>query len=237
MLMSVIVANDSGGSTSGSIDEATTASSPPPTFAEGKGTAPLSPPPLVSRTPRKVNGAAAVSSAGAAGRSDTLNPSGNVRRNSSKQRRERKPPPSPPKQQQQQSEGKEGEGEVKEWGEGAGGGTNMTSPSASEQPQQNDEQDMRQLGKRGMWREALEVLGRVPEPSQREYVAAIAACDFAGEPRQALRVHALMVEQGLKPTPVRESSSSVTGGSAGGGLMLLAYILSTASDTVMTSHR
>lgn len=84
----------------------------------------------------------------------------------------------------------------------------MISSAASEQPPQQKEQEMSRLGKTGMWREVLEVLGSIPEPSQREYVAAIAACDFAGEPRQAFRVHALMVEQGLKPTPVRRSEGA-----------------------------
>ena len=209
MLMSVIVANDgSGGSTSGSVDEATAASTPPPPppppkFHEGKGAAPQPLPPLVSPKPRKVNGGtgAAVSDAGpAAGRSDS---SGGPRRNNSKQRRGRKP------QQQQHSERKGGQAEGKECGTGAGDGQrgkNVTSPSSTsgqQPPQQHKEQEMRRLGKRGMWRDALEVLGSIPEPSQREYVAAIAACDFAGEPRQAFRVHALMVEQGLEATPVR----------------------------------
>lgn len=209
MLMSVIVANDggSGGSTSGSVDEATAASSsPPPPFPEGKSTAPQPLPPLVPPTPRKVNGAAtAVSAGAAAGRSPgTRNPSGSIHGNSGKQRRGRKT------QQQQQSEGEGDESEGKKWGRGAGGGANMTSSSAAEQPQQT-EQEMRRLGKTGMWRQVLEVLGSIPEPSRREYVAAIAACDFAGEPRQALRVHALMVEQGLKPTPVRKEAQGGEG--------------------------
>eukprot|EP00752_Nemacystus_decipiens_P016473 g14726.t1 len=212
MLMSVIVANDSssGGSSSGSIDEATAASSsssPPPPFPEGKNTLPQPLPPLVPPTPRKVNGAAAVNSPGAAGRpSDSSNPRCSTHGNNGKQRRGRKP------RQRQQSGGKEGEGvgegvgegEAKgeRWSQGAGGATNMTcSSSTLEEPRRKEEQEIRRLGKTGMWREALEVLGSIPEPSQREYVAAIAACDFAGEPRQAFRVHALMVEQGLKTTP------------------------------------
>eukprot|EP00903_Cladosiphon_okamuranus_P008809 g8436.t1 len=215
MLMSVI-ASDSGG---GSIDGATAASSPPPPFPEGKGTAPKPLPPLVSPIPRKINGgAAATVDDGPPGSrsSGSRNPRGSsFRRNNSKQRRGRKPEQQQQQrrrrqqQQQQHSEEKEGEEGGEELRAGAGGGTNMTSPrsctSEQEPPpprqQKAQEQEMRRLGKKGMWREALELLGSIPEPSQREYVAAIAACDFAGEPRQALRVHALMVEHGLKPTP------------------------------------
>lgn len=201
MLMSVIVANDSsGGSTSGSINEATAASSPSSPSPEGKKSAPQRLPPLVSPAPRKVNGAAAEAAAAAAGRSDNLTPD-SIRRNNSKQGGGRKP------QQQQESEGEKDEDGEKKWG-GPAGGTNMTSPSLNSEQQLNSERqqrehEMRRLGKKGMWREALAVLASIPEPSQRQFVAAIAACDFSGEPRQAFRMHALMVEQGLKPTAVR----------------------------------
>lgn len=66
------------------------------------------------------------------------------------------------------------------------------------------EVEMRQLGKMRRWRGALEVLASIPSPSERHYLAAILACDWSGEPRQALRVHGMMVTAGIAPSPVSE---------------------------------
>lgn len=66
------------------------------------------------------------------------------------------------------------------------------------------EVEMRQLGKMRRWRDALEVLASIPSPSERHYLAAISACDWSGEPRQALRVHGMMVTAGIAPSPVSE---------------------------------
>lgn len=65
------------------------------------------------------------------------------------------------------------------------------------------EHEMRRLGKKRRWKDVLEVLRSIEAPSVGHYVAAIAACDLAGEPKQALRVHGLMIESGAEPSPVR----------------------------------
>ena len=66
------------------------------------------------------------------------------------------------------------------------------------------EREILQLGKARRWREALAVLASIPAPNEKHYVAAISACDWSGEPRQALRLHGLMVAEGIPPSPVRE---------------------------------
>lgn len=64
------------------------------------------------------------------------------------------------------------------------------------------ELEMRQLGKMRRWRDVLGVLASIPSPSERHYLAAISACDWSGEPWQALRVHGMMVASGISPSPV-----------------------------------
>lgn len=202
VLMSVIVAdgnsNSSGGG-GGSIDEAAASASPPP-FP--KGEKPVTPRPLPPSQPpippRTMNGGAVDSdtAAGSAGRSTYINTGSGPQR--------RRPRPSAKQLQQQQllqSTGGDQETDRHE-------GDVRPIPELEQQQQQQQQQrslEIRRLGKAGRWRDALELLSSLSAPGRTEYVAAIAACDYAGEPRQALRVHALMVELGVKPTPVRGS--------------------------------
>ncbi len=211
MLMSVIVANDS----SGSVDEATAAaaaaaaSSQTSPSLNGEAAGPQPRPPLASPAPRKVNGAAsAVESSKAAGRSDIRSSSSSSATGNSGRRRRRRR--AKDLAQSKKDEEEEELGQQQQQEEEEEGGTNMNSLSSASELEQQQRQRMRRLGKQGMWRQVLEMLASIPAPSQRQYVAAIAACDFAGEPRQALRVHTLMVEQGLKPCPVRALSPVLT---------------------------
>lgn len=100
------------------------------------------------------------------------------------------------------------------------------TPSRQQQQQPADgkgksshalEHEMRRLGKKRRWKDVLEVLRSIEIPSVGHYLAAIAACDLAGEPKQALRVHGLMVESGAKPSPVRNGSGGRGGGGCEGG--------------------
>ncbi|CAM9449620.1 unnamed protein product, partial [Ectocarpus fasciculatus] len=200
VLMSSVAASDSGssGSSGGSMNTAA-ASSP---FPEGEDAAalPRPLPPLLPPAPStgQLNGGVTTNSAatlpGAARSSETnnINNTSSGARKGQRRRRARGPPQ---RREEKQDEEKDGR-EESDWG--------SSTPQQLEQQQQQQAkaQEMRRLGKKGKWEEALEVLRSIPAPRKKqEYVAAIAACDLAREPRQALRVYALMVQQGLKPTP------------------------------------
>lgn len=65
------------------------------------------------------------------------------------------------------------------------------------------EEEMRKLGRRGQWRKAISLLEGLDAPSERQFGAAIEACEAAQEPRQALRVYEMMIDSGIAPHPVR----------------------------------
>ncbi|CAM9679718.1 unnamed protein product, partial [Ectocarpus sp. 8 AP-2014] len=208
VLMSSVAASDSGSNSGGSMNTAAAAaaaaaSSP---FPEGEDAAalPRPLPPLLPPAPStgQLNGGGVSTNSAAtlseAARSSEAN---NINTSSASEAQGRRRARGPPQRREEKQNEEKDVSQEKQWGP-------FTSQLEQQQQQQQEEQqakaqEMRRLGKKGKWREAIEVLRSIPGPSRQkqEYVAAIAACDFAREPRQALRVHALMVQQGLEPTP------------------------------------
>ncbi|CAM9283116.1 unnamed protein product, partial [Scytosiphon promiscuus] len=208
VLMSVIVADGSSsgggsGGGGGSIDEAAASSTSPP-FSTGDETPtprllPSSQPPIPRRT--AVNGDVVdPTPAGASAASKSAGRSTYINTGSSAPKRRRPRTPAEQQQQQQQQPAVQSSGENQE--ETQHESSTITPELELEQQEQEQrQQEIRRLGKAGRWRDVLELLASIRAPSRAEYVAAIAACDYAGEPRQALRVHALMLERGIKPSP------------------------------------
>ncbi|CAB1110596.1 unnamed protein product [Ectocarpus sp. CCAP 1310/34] len=203
VLMSSVAASDSGSNSGGSMNTAAAAASSP--FPEGEDAAalPRPLPPLLPPAPStgQLNGGVSTTSAATLSEAARSSEANNINTSSASEAQGRRRARGPPQRREENQKEDKDVCQENQWG---------VSTSQLEQQQQQQQQqqqakaqEMRQLGKKGKWREALEVLRSIPGPSRQkqEYVAAIAACDFAREPRQALRVHGLMVQQGLEPTP------------------------------------
>lgn len=84
----------------------------------------------------------------------------------------------------------------------------LTQPSKTTTPKKMStlEDEMRKMGRRGQWRRALSLLNGIEAPDEAQFRAAIEACERAQEARQALNVYGMMIEAGIKPSPVSHIS-------------------------------
>ncbi|CAN0426366.1 unnamed protein product, partial [Ectocarpus sp. 12 AP-2014] len=212
VLMSSVAASDSGSNSGGSMNTAAAAAASSP-FPEGEDAAalPRPLPPLLPPAPStgQLNGGVSTSSAATLSEEAPSSEANNINTSSASKAQGRRRARGPPQRREEKQNEEMDVCQDNQWGVS----TSQQEQQQQEQQEQEQQQEQQQqqakaqeiirLGKKGQWREALEVLRSIPGPSRQkqEYVAAIAACDFAREPRQALRVHGLMMQQGLKPTP------------------------------------
>ncbi|CAM9449134.1 unnamed protein product [Ectocarpus sp. 13 AM-2016] len=206
VFMSSVAASDSGSNSGGSMNTAAAAAASSP-FPKGEDAAalPRPLPPLLPPAPStgQLNGGVSTSSAATLSEAARSSEANNINTSGASKAQGRRRARGPPQRREEKQNEEKDVCQENQWGVSTSQQEQQQEQQQQEQQQQATAQEMRRLGKKGKWREALEVLRSIPGPSrqEQEYVAAIAACDFAREPRQALRVHGLMMQQGLKPTP------------------------------------
>ncbi|CAM9133805.1 unnamed protein product [Ectocarpus sp. 4 AP-2014] len=211
VLMSSVAASNGGSNSGGSMNTAPAAASSP--FPEGEDAAalPRPLPPLLPPAPStgQLNGGVSTNSAAMLSEAARSSEASNINTSSASKAQGRRRARGPPQRREEKQNEEKDVCQENQWGVSTSQLEQQEQEQEQEQQQQQQQQqeakaqEMRRLGKKGKWREALEVLRSIPGPSRQkqEYVAAIAACDFAREPRQALRVHGLMMQQGLTPSP------------------------------------